>query len=131
MSENENPTPEAEPAITDAGNEAPSESDELAEGEEVIVDAMTGEVTTLSAEEAAAEEAAESAAVDRRAQTEARRRCGAREDAGGQDPSRGGVARGARAVDAERAPVRAAGATAACHDGVARSIHGVRGGRGV
>ena len=59
MSENENPTPEAEPAITDAGNEAPSESDELAEGEEVIVDAMTGEVTTLSAEEAAAEEAAE------------------------------------------------------------------------
>ena len=59
MSENENPTPETEPAITDAGNEAPSESDELAEGEEVIVDAMTGEVTTLSAEEAAAEEAAE------------------------------------------------------------------------
>ena len=61
MSENENPTPEAEPAITDADNEVPSESDELAEGEEVIVDAMTGEVTTLSAEEAAAEEAAEKA----------------------------------------------------------------------
>ena len=61
MSENENPTPEAEPAITDAGNEVPLESDELAEGEEVIVDAMTGEVTTLSAEEAAAEEAAEKA----------------------------------------------------------------------
>ena len=61
MSENENPTPEAEPAITDADNEASSESHELAEGEEVIVDAMTGEVITLSAEEAAAEEAAEKA----------------------------------------------------------------------
>ena len=61
MSENENPIPEAEPAITDADNEASSESHELAEGEEVIVDAMTGEVITLSAEEAAAEEAAEKA----------------------------------------------------------------------
>ena len=61
MSENDNLTPEAEPAITDAGNEALPESDELAEGEEIIVDAMTGEVITLSAEEVAAEEAAENA----------------------------------------------------------------------
>ena len=56
MSENDNLTPEAEPAITDASNEALPESDELAEGEEIIVDAMTGEVITLSAEEVAAEE---------------------------------------------------------------------------
>ena len=59
MSENENPTPEAESAITDAGDDTSPEPDGLAEGEEIIVDAMTGEVTTLSAEEAAAEEAAE------------------------------------------------------------------------
>jgi small subunit ribosomal protein S1 len=56
MTENENPTAESE--ITDAGTDVTSE-DELAEGEEVIVDALTGEVTTISAEEAAAEEAAE------------------------------------------------------------------------
>ena len=36
---------------------------DLAEGEEVIVDALTGEVTTLSAEEVAAEEAADQAAA--------------------------------------------------------------------
>jgi len=60
MTENENPTDESE--ITDAGTDVTSE-DELAEGEEVIVDALTGEVTTISAEEAAAEEAAEQMAI--------------------------------------------------------------------
>ena len=62
MTENENPTPEAESEITDAGADVTSD-DDLAEGEEVIVDALTGEVTTLSAEEAAAEAAAEQAAT--------------------------------------------------------------------
>ncbi len=52
----ENPTPESEAPDT-------PDQDDLAEGEEVIVDALTGEVTTLSAEEAAAEAAAEQAAA--------------------------------------------------------------------
>ena len=63
MSENENATPEAESEITDAGAEASHQSDDLAEGEEVIVDALTGEVSTISAEEAAAEAAEEAAAA--------------------------------------------------------------------
>lgn len=48
--------------MTDTENTTP-ENDDLADGEEVVIDAMTGEVTTLSAEEAAAEEAAEQAAT--------------------------------------------------------------------
>jgi len=48
--------------MTDSQNPTPEETD-LAEGEEVIIDALTGEVTTLSAEEVAAEEAAEQAAA--------------------------------------------------------------------
>ena len=47
--------------MTDSQNPNPEEID-LADDEEVIVDALTGEVTTLSAEEIAAEEAAEQAA---------------------------------------------------------------------
>ena len=47
--------------MTDSQDPNPEERD-LAEGEEIIVDALTGEVTTLSAEEVAAEEAAEQAA---------------------------------------------------------------------
>ncbi|MDE0898035.1 MAG: 30S ribosomal protein S1 [Longimicrobiales bacterium] len=61
MTDIENPTPEAESAVVDAGTDA--ENDDLAEGEEVIIDALTGEVTTITAEEAAAEEAAEQAAI--------------------------------------------------------------------
>ena len=63
MSDNENATPEAESEITDAGAEASLQSDDLAEGEEVIVDALTGEVSTISAEEAAAEAAEDAAAA--------------------------------------------------------------------
>ena len=48
--------------MTDSQDPNPEERD-LAEGEEIIVDALTGEVTTLSAEEVAAEEAAEQAAT--------------------------------------------------------------------
>jgi small subunit ribosomal protein S1 len=59
MTDNENPAPEAESDLTDAD----VSDDELAEGEEVIVDALTGEVTTISAAEAEAEEAAERAAA--------------------------------------------------------------------
>jgi small subunit ribosomal protein S1 len=59
MTDKENPAPEAESEITDAN----VSDDDLAEGEEVIVDALTGEVTTISAEEAAADEAAEKAAA--------------------------------------------------------------------
>ncbi|MDA0329570.1 MAG: 30S ribosomal protein S1 [Gemmatimonadetes bacterium] len=61
MTDTENPTPEAESEITDvAVDETPdNDDDDLAEGEEVIVDALTGEVTTLSAAEVAAEAAAE------------------------------------------------------------------------
>ncbi|MDX1494398.1 MAG: hypothetical protein R3253_10090, partial [Longimicrobiales bacterium] len=68
MTDKENPTPEAESDTPDAtATEAPeNDSDDLAEGEEVIVDAMTGEVRTLSAEEAAREEA-----IDREALTTA------------------------------------------------------------
>lgn len=68
MTDNENPTPEAESDTSDAlATEAPeNDSDDLAEGEEVYVDAMTGEVKTLSAEEAAREEA-----IDREALTTA------------------------------------------------------------
>jgi len=62
MTDTENPVPEAESEVVDAGIEA-DDHDDLAEGEEVIVDAMTGEVTTISAEEAAAEAAAEQAAT--------------------------------------------------------------------
>jgi len=51
----ENETPDVDP------------TDELPEGVEVIVDAMTGEVTTMTAEELAAEEAAEKAAEAARA----------------------------------------------------------------
>lgn len=59
MTDTENPTAESEtPDVPDT-----PEQDDVAEGEEVIVDALTGEVTTLSAEEAAAEEAAEKAAA--------------------------------------------------------------------
>ncbi len=47
--------------MTDSQDPNPEERD-LAEGEEIIVDALTGEVTTLSAEEVAAEEAAQQAA---------------------------------------------------------------------
>ena len=61
MTDTENPTPEAESAVVDAGTDA--ENDDLAEGEEVIIDALTGEVTTITAEESAAEEAAEQAAI--------------------------------------------------------------------
>ncbi len=68
MTDNENPTPEAESDTSDAlATEAPdTDSDDLAEGEEVYVDALTGEVKTLSAEEAAREEA-----IDREALTTA------------------------------------------------------------
>ena len=62
MTEKDTPTPEAESEITDAGADVTTE-DDLDEGEEVVIDALTGEVTTLSAEEAAAEEAAEKAAT--------------------------------------------------------------------
>ena len=48
--------------MTDSQDPNPEERD-LAEGEEIIVDALTGEVTTLSAEEVAAEEAAQQAAT--------------------------------------------------------------------
>ena len=54
--------------MTDSQDPTPKETD-LAEGEEVIVDALTGEVTTLSAEEVAAEEAAELAAEQAAAAT--------------------------------------------------------------
>lgn len=63
MTETDNPTPEAESEVVDPGTDADPANDELAEGEEVIVDALTGEVTTITAEEAAAEEAAEQAAA--------------------------------------------------------------------
>ena len=63
MTDNENPTPEAESEVVDTGTDADTANDDLAEGEEVIVDALTGEVTTITAEEAAAEEAAEQAAA--------------------------------------------------------------------
>jgi hypothetical protein len=56
MTDTENPTPESD--VSDADTAV-----DLTEGEEVIVDALTGEVTTLSAEEAAAEEAAEAEAA--------------------------------------------------------------------
>ena len=48
--------------MTDSQSPNPEEID-LAEGEEVIVDALTGEVTTLSAEEIVADEATEQAAT--------------------------------------------------------------------
>ena len=48
--------------MTDSQSPNPEEID-LAEGEDVIVDALTGEVTTLSAEEIAADEATEQAAA--------------------------------------------------------------------
>ena len=54
--------------MTDSQDPNPEERD-LAEGEEIIVDALTGEVTTLSAEEVAAEEAAELAAEQAAAAT--------------------------------------------------------------
>ncbi|MGY8779959.1 MAG: S1 RNA-binding domain-containing protein, partial [Longimicrobiales bacterium] len=63
MTDIENPTPEAESEVVDTGTDADTANDDLAEGEEVIVDALTGEVTTITAEEAAAEEAAEQAAA--------------------------------------------------------------------
>ena len=63
MTDTESTTPEAESEITDAGAEDSPDHDELASGEEVIVDALTGEVTTITAEEAAAEEAAAYAAT--------------------------------------------------------------------
>lgn len=68
MTDNENPTPEAESDTSDVtATEAPeNDAEDLAEGEEVYVDAMTGEVKTLSAEEAAREEA-----IDREALTTA------------------------------------------------------------
>ena len=56
MTDTENPTPESEPS--DAETATDLDADEV-----VIVDALTGEVTTLSAEEAAAEEAAEARAA--------------------------------------------------------------------
>ncbi len=49
----ENESPEVQPDVQD------QDTDELPEGTEVVVDALTGEVTTLTAEELAAEEAAE------------------------------------------------------------------------
>ncbi|MDH3424625.1 MAG: S1 RNA-binding domain-containing protein, partial [Gemmatimonadota bacterium] len=60
MTDNENPTAEAD-AHTDVADEA--HDDDIAEGEEIVVDALTGEVTTLSAEEAAREEELERAAL--------------------------------------------------------------------
>jgi small subunit ribosomal protein S1 len=63
MTDTEIPTPEAESEVTDAGLTEATTDDDLAEGEEVVIDAMTGEVTTISAEEAAAEKAAEQAAT--------------------------------------------------------------------
>ncbi len=63
MTETESTTPEAESEITDAGAEDSPDHDGLASGDEVIVDALTGEVTTITAEEAAAEEAAAYAAT--------------------------------------------------------------------
>jgi small subunit ribosomal protein S1 len=63
MTDTENPTPEAESEVVDTGTDADTANDDLAEGEEVVVDALTGEVTTITAEEAAAEEAAEQAAA--------------------------------------------------------------------
>ena len=54
--------PEAGSAPADAPTDPPeSAEDDLAEGEEVTVDALTGEVRTLTAEEAAAEEVADRA----------------------------------------------------------------------
>jgi len=55
--------PEAASEVTDAPADADENDNDLTEGEEVVVDALTGEVTTLTAEEAAAEEAAERAAA--------------------------------------------------------------------
>lgn len=68
MTDTENPTPEAESDTSDvtATQTPENDADDLAEGEEVYVDAMTGEVKTLSAEEAAREEA-----IDREALTTA------------------------------------------------------------
>ena len=69
MTDTESPNPEVESdaaaAAPDDPETSPSEGEvpELAEGEEVIVDALTGEVTTLSAEEAAAEEEEDAAAA--------------------------------------------------------------------
>jgi small subunit ribosomal protein S1 len=63
MTDTENPTPEAESEATDALADQNNDTDDLPEGEEVVVDALTGEVTTLSAEELAAEEMAERAAT--------------------------------------------------------------------
>ncbi|MDX1646707.1 MAG: 30S ribosomal protein S1, partial [Longimicrobiales bacterium] len=58
MTDEKNTTTEAESESTDAPATASPDPDDadLAEGEEVVIDAMTGEVTTLSAEEAAREE---------------------------------------------------------------------------
>jgi len=63
MTDKENPTPDAESEITDAGADAAPEDSSDTEEEGVFVDALTGEVVTLSAEEVAAEEAAEKAAA--------------------------------------------------------------------
>jgi small subunit ribosomal protein S1 len=59
MTDTETPTPEAESDVSDVPADENSTAAELNEGEEIVVDALTGEVITLSAEEAAAEAAAE------------------------------------------------------------------------
>ena len=61
MTDTETPTPESE--VPDVPVDVTPDAADLAEGEEIVVDALTGEVTTLSAEEAAAEEAAEKVAT--------------------------------------------------------------------
>jgi hypothetical protein len=53
--------PQAESDVTDAPEDA-LDTDDLSEDDEIVVDAMTGEVRTLTKEEAAAEEEADRAA---------------------------------------------------------------------
>ena len=61
MTDSQNP--ESELADAPAEQTPATADDELAEGEEILVDALTGEVTTLTAQEAAAEEVAEQPAT--------------------------------------------------------------------
>ena len=63
MTDTDNPTPEAESDTTDIVADDTQNEEQVDEGEEILVDALTGEVTTLSADEAAAERAAEEVAT--------------------------------------------------------------------
>ena len=58
MTDTESATPEGELDPTDLPPSSDSDDESPGEGEEVVIDAMTGEVSTVTAAELAAEEAA-------------------------------------------------------------------------